>query len=115
MASSSGSERSLKGSPGTLRIRFSVVRAFPYQKVKAFKDGKSVGLFVYRLGDQYIRANGTEVLPEYQGQGIGVALWDAVIKKHKPKGVVVSTVSEAGERLVKKLRARYPELDWDHW
>jgi predicted GNAT family acetyltransferase len=90
-------------------------RAFPYQQVRAFKDGKSVGLFVYRLGDNYLKANGTEVLPEYQQQGIALALWNATIKKHKPKGVVVSTVSKAGENLVNKLKGLYPELDWDQW
>ena len=115
MVSSVSVERSTKGKPDSLEIKFSVNRVFPYQEVRAFLNGKEVGLFSYRTSDNYIRANGTEVLPAYQKHGIGQSLWAAVIKKHNPKGITVCTVTEAGTKFVKKLSKIYPHLDWDLW
>lgn len=90
-------------------------RVFPYQEVNAYIGKKKVGLFSFRRSDEYIRANGTEILPEYQRQGIGQALWKTVIDKYKPKGIIVCTVTEEGEKFVAKLNKLYPHLEWDNW
>jgi len=116
MVSSSVVSRSvLEWEPGSLEIKFSVNRVFPYNEIRATLHGKSVGLFRYRLSDKYLRANGTEVLSGYQKHGIGQAMWSAALKKHKPIGVVVCTVSEAGDKFVTKLMKLYPDLEWDKW
>lgn len=74
-----------------------------------------VGHFCFRIEGTSIKANGTQVLPGHQRQGVGAAMWSAMIKKYKPKSISVSTISESGENLVRKMKAAHPEIGWDCW
>lgn len=101
-----------------MKIKFSASKHFKHMKfARAIKDGKIVGTFCfYPIPEQSsMKANGTEVLPSYQKNGIGQALWEAAIKKYKPRSIVVSTISDGGANLVKRMMFLHPEIEWDNW
>lgn len=95
-------------------------RSVRYEKATAFLNGKSVGLFVFRIttpkpGVVHLFANGTEVNSSFQKHGIGTLLWEATLNKYKPTHITVHTESQGGFNLVDKMRRCYPEIDWEHW
>jgi len=101
-----------------VKIKFSGSKLFKHMKfARAILDNKIVGTFCFfPVSEQgSLKANGTEVLPSYQKNGIGQALWEATIKKYKPRCIVVSTISDGGSNLVKRMMFLHPEIEWDHW
>jgi GNAT superfamily N-acetyltransferase len=88
-----------------------------YRDVIALKGDKKIGKFRIFMpnGSTELHAHGTMVEDEYQGLGVGTRLWERAIEKYKPTFVSVSTISEGGERMVRKLMSRHKQIDWDHW
>jgi len=86
-----------------------------YRTAKAYIGNVIVGYFDFRLDKGLIKAQGTSVHPNHQKKGIGSAMWSAMIKKYNPASVSVSTISESGENLVRKMKKLHPEIDWDWW
>jgi hypothetical protein len=58
-------------------------------------------------------AQGTWVSAVYRRQGIAQQLWGRALKALKPKVIEVSTVSEGGRALVRRLRDQHPHVMFD--
>jgi hypothetical protein len=77
-----------------------------------YHRGHIIGVFKYRMKRNVLHGCGTVVVTQHRYKGFGTKLWEAVIKKHKPKAIDVPVSTRGGMKLVKKLRAAHPEISF---
>jgi GNAT superfamily N-acetyltransferase len=70
------------------------------------------GVLGIRVDDKAVNSHGTAVRPAYRKNGIGMALWEEMLKQEQPNMVVVNVITDMGLTLIKKVRAKYPTLAW---
>jgi ribosomal protein S18 acetylase RimI-like enzyme len=84
----------------------------------AYRNHQRIGWlrigFLYQSHPQVVYAMGTWTHPRYRRRGIATRVWQYMIHCLQPSRVEVGTVSEAGYRLVRSLRAQYPDIQWMH-
>lgn len=80
--------------------------------VAAAPDGTIVGMLRYtRRGIRClrsVRALGTYVSKSHRGQGLSLALWQAMLAEETPRTVRVTTVSKGGHGLISALQRADP-------
>tara|TARA_R100000656_G_scaffold104176_1_gene76254 strand:+ start:284283 stop:284645 length:363 start_codon:yes stop_codon:yes gene_type:complete len=83
--------------------------------IVAHEDGELVGFFRYEKTPTMIKARGTNVRVDRHSRGIGTRLWEYALRSFKREqgrtpAVRVVTTTEAGERLVCRIKRRHPDL-----
>lgn len=81
--------------------------------VVAYHKGKIIGILKYCMKKKTLHACGTIVDRRFRQKGVATRLWQAVIKKHKPRVIDVAVSTNEGMKLVKTLRyIEHPEINF---
>lgn len=77
------------------------------------KDLQGFFRFSWDTESGVLWALGTWVSEEARGQQLGTEMWEKVLKGLRPEEVWVNASSQGGGNLVRSLKSRYPDIEWN--
>lgn len=81
--------------------------------VAVYDKSGLAGFFRFSMDAEWLCLAGTWVRPDVRGQGIGLRMWQWVIRRHKPTGVYGVAASVGGWALIQSAQRLWPDLNWD--
>lgn len=67
----------------------------------------------YEMTGETMYPAGTYVWSGARGKGVAMCLWQAAIRREKPKHIVVRTVTRGGRALVCAVAKLYPKIEFE--
>lgn len=62
---------------------------------------------------KYVKSLMTVIRPRWRGLGVGKKLWNEMIRREKPKKIIVRTVTNKGLTLVSSLQKSHQNIKWN--